>query len=101
MPDQDIDLSKFNEGDYNAALAARQRALEITQVLYPNDNNYAGKELRLKQQYFFVSATLQVYVHASRQFSPLNVSVRMFCKPLWLPSLEEAGRSFLRRLPSS
>jgi len=59
MPDQDIDLSKFNEGDYNAALAARQRALEITQVLYPNDNNYAGKELRLKQQYFFVSATLQ------------------------------------------
>eukprot|EP00284_Hemiselmis_tepida_P013683 CAMPEP_0174937548 /NCGR_PEP_ID=MMETSP1355-20121228/60771_1 /TAXON_ID=464990 /ORGANISM="Hemiselmis tepida, Strain CCMP443" /LENGTH=842 /DNA_ID=CAMNT_0016184403 /DNA_START=3 /DNA_END=2531 /DNA_ORIENTATION=- len=59
MPDQDIDLGKFNEGDYNKALAARQRALEISQVLYPNDNNWAGKELRLKQQYFFVSATLQ------------------------------------------
>jgi len=59
MPDNDIDLSKFNEGEYGTALAARQRALEITQVLYPNDNNYAGKELRLKQQYFFVSASLQ------------------------------------------
>jgi len=59
MPDQDIDLGKFNEGDYGTALGARQRALEITQVLYPNDNNQAGKELRLKQQYFFVSATIQ------------------------------------------
>ena len=59
MPDTELDLSKFNEGEYGTALAARQRALEITQVLYPNDNNYAGKELRLKQQYFFVSASLQ------------------------------------------
>ena len=59
LPDLDLDLSKFNEGEYGTALAARQRALEITQVLYPNDNNYAGKELRLKQQYFFVSASLQ------------------------------------------
>lgn len=59
MPDTEIDLTKFNEGEYGTALAARQRALEITQVLYPNDNNYAGKELRLKQQYFFVSASLQ------------------------------------------
>jgi len=59
MPDQEIDLTKFNEGEYDKALGARQRALEITQVLYPNDNNWAGKELRLKQQYFFVSATLQ------------------------------------------
>eukprot|EP00281_Chroomonas_sp_CCMP1168_P020312 CAMPEP_0206226596 /NCGR_PEP_ID=MMETSP0047_2-20121206/8180_1 /ASSEMBLY_ACC=CAM_ASM_000192 /TAXON_ID=195065 /ORGANISM="Chroomonas mesostigmatica_cf, Strain CCMP1168" /LENGTH=893 /DNA_ID=CAMNT_0053649703 /DNA_START=88 /DNA_END=2769 /DNA_ORIENTATION=+ len=70
MPDQDIDLGKFNEGDYSKALAARQRALEITQVLYPNDNNWAGKELRLKQQYFFVSATLQDMIHTFMTAKP-------------------------------
>jgi len=70
MPDQDIDLAKFNEGDYQKALAARHRALEITQVLYPNDNNWAGKELRLKQQYFFVSATLQDVIKTFLEAKP-------------------------------
>ena len=54
-----FDLSKFNQGDYiNANLEAALSA-NISKVLYPNDNNYEGKELRLKQQYFLVSATLQ------------------------------------------
>jgi starch phosphorylase len=55
----DFNLHKFNEGDYlNANLSALQTE-NITKVLYPNDNNYEGKELRLKQQYLLVSATLQ------------------------------------------
>ncbi len=54
-----FDLSKFNQGDYiNANLEAALSA-NISRVLYPNDNNYEGKELRLKQQYFLVSATIQ------------------------------------------
>lgn len=58
-PPREFDLQKFNEGDYGKALEARQRAETIFSVLYPNDNTLAGKELRLKQQYFFVCATLQ------------------------------------------
>ena len=55
----DFNLHKFNQGDYlNANLSALQTE-NITKVLYPNDNNYEGKELRLKQQYLLVAATLQ------------------------------------------
>ena len=58
-----FNLARFNKGDYlNANLDALQTE-NITKVLYPNDNNYEGKELRLKQQYFLVSATLQDIVH--------------------------------------
>ena len=48
----------FNQGDYFKALEARQRAEFISSVLYPNDSTPGGKELRLRQQYFFVSASL-------------------------------------------
>ena len=58
-PHNEFDFNSFNKGDYHSAIKERQRAEYITSVLYPNDSNDAGKELRLKQQYFFCSATIQ------------------------------------------
>ncbi|MEE3419569.1 MAG: glycogen/starch/alpha-glucan phosphorylase [Lachnospiraceae bacterium] len=55
----DFELSSFDKGEYDKAVEQQNLARTITEVLYPNDNHYSGKELRLKQQYFFVSATLQ------------------------------------------
>ncbi|GAM18748.1 hypothetical protein SAMD00019534_019230 [Acytostelium subglobosum LB1] len=57
-PHKEFDLEAFNGGNYLSAVEAKQRSENITSVLYPNDNTYSGKELRLKQQYFFVAATL-------------------------------------------
>eukprot|EP00126_Sphaerothecum_destruens_P007208 Sdes_comp19741_c0_seq1m11732 len=54
-----FDLSYFNHGDYIRAVIDRNLAENISRVLYPNDNFFEGKELRLKQEYFMVSATLQ------------------------------------------
>ena len=54
-----MDMSSFNQGDYLRAIEQRQTAEVISHVLYPEDNHTEGKELRLKQQYFLVSATLQ------------------------------------------
>ena len=59
MPSREFDLASFNSGNYMRAIEERQRAESISSVLYPSDNTYSGKELRLKQQYFFVSATLR------------------------------------------
>lgn len=58
-PTNEFDFNSFNSGNYFAAVEARQRAEYITSVLYPNDSTTSGKELRLKQQYFFCSATIQ------------------------------------------
>jgi glycogen phosphorylase len=58
-PSSEFDLASFNSGDYVRAVEARQRAETISHILYPADNHQQGKELRLKQQYLFVSATLQ------------------------------------------
>jgi starch phosphorylase len=55
----DFDFESFNEGDYIRAVEDKNSTENISKVLYPNDNTVAGKELRLKQQYFFVSASLQ------------------------------------------
>ena len=55
----DFHLDSFDKGDYQKAVEQENLAKNIVDVLYPNDNHYAGKELRLKQQYFFVSASLQ------------------------------------------
>ena len=52
-------LSDFDKGEYQKAVEQENLARTICEVLYPNDNHYAGKELRLKQQYFFVSASVQ------------------------------------------
>jgi starch phosphorylase len=54
----EFDFQKFNSGDYESAVADQQRAETISAVLYPNDNLERGKELRLKQQYFWVAASL-------------------------------------------
>ena len=54
-----FDLKSFNEGNYQKALEEQNLAHTITEVLYPADEHYSGKELRLKQQYFFISATVQ------------------------------------------
>ena len=58
-----FDFAKFNDGEYDAAVEERTRADEICAVLYPNDNTRAGKILRLKQEYFFSSASLQSIVN--------------------------------------
>ncbi len=58
----DFSLESFDRGDYHKAVEQQNLAKLIVDVLYPNDNHYAGKELRLKQQYFFISASLQVMV---------------------------------------
>lgn len=54
----EFDFQKFNNGDYESSVADQQRAETISNVLYPNDNLERGKELRLKQQYFWVAASL-------------------------------------------
>ncbi len=54
-----FNLDSFDKGDYQKAVEQQNLARTICEVLYPNDNHMAGKELRLKQQYFFVSATVQ------------------------------------------
>jgi glycogen phosphorylase len=56
---REFDLATFNAGDYTRAVEDKTRTENISKVLYPPDDQLAGKELRLKQQYFFVSATLQ------------------------------------------
>lgn len=58
-PKNKFDLKSFNEGNYQKALEEQNLAHTITEVLYPADEHYSGKELRLRQQYFFISATVQ------------------------------------------
>lgn len=63
----DFDLNYFNKGDYLKAVEERAKAEAITEVLYPEDSSYAGKVLRLKQQYFFVSAGVQTIIDYFRR----------------------------------
>ena len=58
----EFQLDSFDKGDYRKAVEQENLARNIVEVLYPNDNHYAGKELRLKQQYFFISASVQAAV---------------------------------------
>ena len=58
-PVECFQLDSFDKGDYQKAVEQANLARNICEVLYPNDNHYAGKELRLKQQYFFISASVQ------------------------------------------
>ncbi len=61
-PMNTFNLESFDKGDYRKAVEAENLAKNIVEVLYPNDNHYAGKELRLKQQYFFISASVRTAV---------------------------------------
>lgn len=62
QPEECFSLDSFDKGDYQKAVEQNNLARNIVEVLYPNDNHYAGKELRLKQQYFFISASVQAAV---------------------------------------
>jgi glycogen phosphorylase len=64
---RDFNLNYFNHGDYPMAVSEKDSSEIISKVLYPNDNKYEGKELRLKQEYFFVSATLQDIIRRYRK----------------------------------
>lgn len=59
QPKEEFKLSSFDKGDYEKAVEEENLARNLVEVLYPNDNHVKGKELRLKQQYFFVSASIQ------------------------------------------
>ena len=67
QPVDSFNLSEFDRGDYNRAVEQENLAKNLVEVLYPNDNHYAGKELRLKQQYFFISASVQLAVRKFKE----------------------------------
>ena len=75
QPISDFHLESFNKGDYQKAVEQENLARNIVEVLYPNDNHYAGKELRLKQQYFFVSASVQA---AIEKYKKKHSDIRKF-----------------------
>ena len=70
---QEFNLNSFDRGEYEKAVEEQNLAKTISEVLYPNDNHYSGKELRLKQQYFFVSASLQT---AIKKFKENNKKIQ-------------------------
>ena len=74
-PMQKFNLASFDRGDYKKAVEEENLAKNIVEVLYPNDNHYAGKELRLKQQYFFISASVQLAV---KKFLATNNNLKEF-----------------------
>ncbi len=67
---REFDLQSFNAGEYVRAVEDKTRSENIAKVLYPPDDQYAGKELRLRQQYFFASATLQDVLRRFLKFGP-------------------------------
>lgn len=71
---QEFNLDSFDKGEYQRAVEEQNLARNIVEVLYPNDNHYSGKELRLKQQYFFVSASVQ---RAILKFKENNDDIHM------------------------
>ena len=71
----DFQLDSFDKGDYQKAVEQENLARNIVEVLYPNDNHYAGKELRLKQQYFFISASVQA---AIEKYKKKHSDIRKF-----------------------
>ena len=73
QPKNGFSLESFDQGDYDKAVEQENLARNLVEVLYPNDNHVKGKELRLKQQYFFVSASLQ---RAIDRFKKHNSSLK-------------------------
>ena len=76
-PVECFQLDSFDKGDYKRAVEQDNLARNIVEVLYPNDNHYAGKELRLKQQYFFISASVQ---EAVEKYMRHNDDIRKFAE---------------------
>ena len=74
-PMECFELNSFDKGNYQKAVEQENLARNIVEVLYPNDNHYAGKELRLKQQYFFISASVQ---EAVSKYMRSHTDVRKF-----------------------
>ncbi len=83
QPVEVFELDSFDKGNYHKAVEQQNLAKNLVEVLYPNDNHIAGKELRLKQQYFFVSASLQRAVakfkknHPDIHMLPEKVTIQM------------------------
>ena len=83
QPVEVFQLDSFDKGDYHKAVEQQNLAKNLVEVLYPNDNHIAGKELRLKQQYFFVSASLQRAIarfkkaHSDIHMLPEKVTIQM------------------------
>lgn len=75
QPVECFKLDSFDKGDYHKAVEQENLARNIVEVLYPNDNHYAGKELRLKQQYFFISASVQ---EAVAKYMRTHKNIRRF-----------------------
>ena len=76
---ESLDLTLFSQGNYMQAVASKNQSENVTRVLYPDDSSYQGRELRLRQEYFFVSASLQDivrrYLHNHENFSELSDQV--------------------------
>ncbi|WP_416236300.1 glycogen/starch/alpha-glucan phosphorylase [Spirulina sp. CCNP1310] len=68
--DKDFNFDAFNAGDYDGAVASKMSSENISKVLYPNDNTPQGRQLRLEQQYFFVSASLQDIIRRHLRINP-------------------------------
>ena len=80
-PFEEFEFDKFNNFEYDAAVAKKNRAEDITRVLYPNDMQRAGKVLRLKQQYFFVSASIQDLVEKYKRYFSDDMRFKIPCHP--------------------
>lgn len=79
-PFEEFDFAKFNNYEYDDAVSEKNRAEDITRVLYPNDMQRAGKVLRLKQQYFFCSASIQDMVEKYKRDFPEDLQFNNFAK---------------------
>lgn len=79
-PFEEFDFAKFNNYEYDDAVAEKNRAEDITRVLYPNDMQRAGKVLRLKQQYFFCSASIQDMIEKYKRDFPEDLQFKNFAK---------------------
>lgn len=79
-PFREFDFAKFNNFEYDDAVAEKNRAEDVTRVLYPNDMQRAGKLLRLKQQYFFCSASIQDMVEKYKRDFPEDLRFENFAK---------------------
>ena len=79
-PFEEFEFDKFNNFEYDQAVAEKNRAEDITRVLYPNDMQRAGKVLRLKQQYFFVSASIQDIVAKYKRYFAEDMRFENFHK---------------------